>query len=113
MDVSRHQRSVNHRGDNLIDPVDLALLFPFHVRKTLRFAPPAQIAEEWHRIKETPALAKAGYRACELLTQLRLNDSAIDTLIASRLVEDEAVLHKNDSFRELGSWPADAQLGFS
>ncbi|MGA2185810.1 MAG: hypothetical protein ABSH47_22555 [Bryobacteraceae bacterium] len=97
---------------NLIDPVELAVQLPFRFRARPEVAAsPEQIAEEWHQIKSNAALAKAGYRACEPLTRLRLNDAAIDALIASRLTGNEASLKKKESFRQFGAWPADAQLG--
>lgn len=97
---------------NLIDPVGLALQLPFRFRAEPDVAAsPAEIAEEWRRIKGNSALAKAGYQACEPLTRLGLDGAAIDALIAARLSGDEASLKKKASFGEFDAWPADAQLG--
>jgi len=97
---------------NLIDPLGLAVQLPFRLRANPVVAASAeQIAEEWRRIKSSPELAKAGYRASEPLTQLMLDDAGIDALIAQRLAGNEAILNKYPSFREFDSWPADAQLG--
>jgi hypothetical protein len=97
---------------NLVDPVELAVQLPFRLRANPdTAASPEQIAEEWRRIKSSPGLSKAGYRACEPLTQLTLDDAGIDALIAQRLIANEPVLKTYPSFREFDSWPADAQLG--
>jgi len=97
---------------NLVDPLELAVQLPFRLRANPALAAsPDQIAEEWRRIKNSPALAKAGYRASELLTQLMLDDAGIDALIAQRLSANEPVLKRFPAFREFDSWPADAQLG--
>jgi len=97
---------------NLIDPVELAEQLPFCFRAQPGVAAtPAQIAAEWQRIKSDTALAKAGWRACEPLTQLGLNDVAIDALIADRLARHEASLKKTAAFGQFEAWPADAQLG--
>ncbi|MGA3024594.1 MAG: hypothetical protein ABSF98_07485 [Bryobacteraceae bacterium] len=97
---------------NLIDPVELAVQLPFRFRAEPHVAAsPGQIAEEWQKIKSNSALAKAGWRACEPLTRLGLDDAAIDALIAARLTGNEASLRKKESFREFDAWPADAQLG--
>jgi GH24 family phage-related lysozyme (muramidase) len=97
---------------NLIDPVEVALALPFHsLAAPGTVATEAQISEEWRRIKGDPTLATKGFRACESITQLRLDDTAVDSLIASRLTENEALLKKELAFAQFDSWPADAQLG--
>ena len=97
---------------NLIDPVEVALALPFHsLSAPATVATRAQISEEWHRIKGDPALAAKGYKACESLTRLRLDDPAVDSLIASRLSDNEALLKKKRAFASFDDWPADAQLG--
>ena len=97
---------------NLIDPVALALALPFRLRNEPNIAATTgQIAAEWHAIKSDTTLARAGYRACEPLTQLGLDDASIDALIAVRLDENEQILKKNAAFRGFDDWPADAQLG--
>jgi hypothetical protein len=97
---------------NLIDPLELAVRLPFRLRaEPHTAASPAQIAEEWRRIKGNAALARAGCRACEPLTELALDDPGIDALIAARLAGNEESLKKAASFRQFDAWPADAQLG--
>jgi hypothetical protein len=97
---------------NLIDPVELAVPLPFRFRAAPNAAAsPAQIAEEWQRIKSNQALARAGYRACEPLTQLGLDGAGIAALIATRLAGNEVSLKKYAPFRDFDVWPADAQLG--
>ena len=97
---------------NLIDPVEVALALPFHSLTTpATMATTAQISEEWHRIKGDPTLAAKGYKACASLTHLRLDETAVDTLVAKHLVENEARLKKNSAFGQFDAWPADAQLG--
>jgi hypothetical protein len=97
---------------NLIDPVELAVPLPFRFRaQPAVLATPAQIAAEWSRIKNNPALAKAGYRACQALTELGLDEAGIDSLVAARLASNEASLKKYGPFEEFDAWPADAQLG--
>ncbi len=84
---------------NLIDPVELALKLPFESKNDPKTtADSTQIATEWHAIKGNPALARAGFRACEPLTQLRLNDAAINALIAARLAGNEVILKKSAFF---------------
>jgi len=97
---------------NLIDPVETALALPFHpLSAPGAVAAQAQISDEWHRIKGDPALATKGYKACEPITQLRLDDTAVNALIAGRLAENEALLKKMPAFAQFDTWPADAQLG--
>lgn len=97
---------------NLIDPVELALHLPFRFRgEPHQPAGSEQISEEWQRIKSNAALGKAGYRACEALTRLRLDDAAIDALIHARLGANEVSLKKRAAFVGFDGWPADAQLG--
>jgi len=97
---------------NLIDPIEAALALPFHsLAAPGAVATEAQISAEWHRIKSDPTLATRGYKACESMTQLRLDDAAVDALIASRLAGNEASLKKKLAFAHFDTWPADAQLG--
>ena len=96
---------------NLIDPVELALDLPFHL-KNLPGTPAdrAQIAAEWQVIKFDRSLAEKGAHACAPLTALELNDGAIDALIAKRAAEDEKSLKRRPQFANFEAWPADAQL---
>ena len=97
---------------NLIDPLEVALALPFHsLTAPGTTATETQISEEWRRIKGDPTLSTRGYKACESLTQLRLDDNAVNALIASRLAGNEASLKKKLAFAHFDTWPADAQLG--
>lgn len=97
---------------NLIEPVELALKLPFHHRaEPSRAATAGEIAAEWRRVKSATSLAHAGWRACEAVTTLGLDDHAIDALISSCLDANEALLTKKSSFQAFDVWPADAQLG--
>lgn len=97
---------------NLIDPVELAQALPFQLKNAPRsLATAEQIATEWQRLKDDPALARAGHLACAPLTQLELGDGAIDSLVARRLADNEAYLKRQEWFQQFDTWPADAQLG--
>jgi hypothetical protein len=97
---------------NLIDPVELAQALPFQLKsKPGSPATADQIGADWQRLKDHPALARAGHLACAPLTQLELDDTAIDSLVSGRLADNEATLKSQDWFRQFDTWPADAQLG--
>lgn len=97
---------------NLIDPIELALHLPFRFRNEPNLAATTEeIEAEWRCIKANTALARAGHKACEPLTQLALDEVAIDALIATKLAENEAILKESEFFQGFDSWPADAQLG--
>ena len=55
-------------------------------------------------------MAKKGHRACTNITYLELTDRAIDTLIGTRLNQNEVFLKRQTSFKDFDAWPADAQL---
>src|ERR1051326_4447536 len=101
---------------NLIDPVTLATALPFRFKNKPGIAAPGtlaskdQITAEWQKLKNDPTLAKRGHTACEPITDLELNDSAIDALIAQRLAGNESFLKKQSSFKDFDTWPADAQM---
>jgi GH24 family phage-related lysozyme (muramidase) len=94
---------------NLIDPVDAALALPFVHKGDNTPATKDEITSEWKNIKAKPDLAQKGYKACESITNLRLTDQSIDSLVDSKLTQNESVLKK--SFPDWDKWPADAQLG--
>jgi len=94
---------------NLIDPVEQALRLPFVHKVDGSVATQAQIRDEWSNLKRQQELAKRGHRACEDITDLRLTEEGIDTVVRERLATNEAHLKK--TFTEWDSWPADAQLG--
>jgi GH24 family phage-related lysozyme (muramidase) len=94
---------------NLIDPVNAALALPFVHKSDNTPATKDEIKSEWTTIKDNPDLAKKGYKACESITNLRLTDPSIDSLVDSKLTQNESGLKK--SFPDWDTWPADAQLG--
>jgi GH24 family phage-related lysozyme (muramidase) len=95
---------------NLIDPVEFAIALSFRFKATGVPASKEQIATEWRKLKNDPILAKKGHLACAALTDLELNDDTIGALIARRLMGNENLLKLQPSFKELETWPADAQL---
>jgi hypothetical protein len=97
---------------NLIDPMGEALALPFRYknRPAIR-ASQSEIEAEWKLIKGNTALARRGHRACEPLTNLELDDIAIDTLVNDRLLKNEGFLKRQNAFIDFDKWPADAQLG--
>src|ERR1700693_2185560 len=102
---------------NLIDPLSAAQALPFRFKNKPGIAAPGapatpdQIAAEWQTIKNNHSLATKGYTACEPITQLELSDDAIDSLILSRLTQNESYLKRQQWFQNFDTWPADAQLG--
>jgi len=102
---------------NLIDPVSAALSLPFRyknkpgVKNAGQLATKADIEAEWKLLKGKPELAQKGHRACEPLTNLELDDMAINTLIDKRLTQNESFLKRQKAFKDFDKWPADAQLG--
>lgn len=93
---------------NLIDPEVSALSLPF-VDHSGAKASAAQISAEWRKLKGMPELAKKGHLACQAITELRLTDADIHTLVRQRLAANEVGLVK--TFPEFQGWSADAQLG--
>ncbi|HUQ90277.1 MAG TPA: hypothetical protein VM120_01270 [Bryobacteraceae bacterium] len=102
---------------NLIDPLSEAERLPFRFKSKPGIDNPGQLASrpeiiaEWNRIKGDASLAKKGHKACEPITDLELDDAAINDLISERLDDNEAILKKQAAFQDFDSWPADAQLG--
>jgi len=101
---------------NLIDPVELATELPFRWKNKPGVATPGALANgdditgEWHRIKNDPQLAKAGHTACAPITNLELDNDAINDLIQKRLSDNESFLKRHSQFNNFEDWPADAQL---
>ncbi|HEY3739064.1 MAG TPA: hypothetical protein VGL53_04425 [Bryobacteraceae bacterium] len=98
---------------NLIDPIEAALELPFQWKNATppRPATPSEIAAEWTHIKSLSSLSNHASSIWNTVTQLFLDDQAIDNLIYSRLDEDEAILLKRWPYMTFATWPADAQLG--
>lgn len=102
---------------NLIDPVDCATPLPFRFKNKPTIVTPgepaskAQIAAEWHRLKNNRPLAQAGHCACEPVTSLELDEHTLNSLIEQRLADNENWLRRQPAFQQFDLWPADAQLG--
>ena len=102
---------------NLIDPVTAATGLPFRFKNKPgiatpgRFATRDEIIAEWNNLKGDQSLAKKGHRACAPITNLELDDDAINDLIGARLSQNETYLKRQKAFLNFDSWPADAQLG--
>lgn len=102
---------------NLIDPMSAALGLPFKKRRKPGVPNPgalasrAEIEAEWKLIKGKPEFAKLGHKACDPLCTLELDDADIDNIVRTKLLANETFLKKQKPFRDLESWPADAQLG--
>ncbi len=92
---------------NLIDPVSLAFDVPF-VWSDGRVATRSEIQGEWLKIKSTKSLAKAGYRAAENVSKLRLTDEGVEALVSRVLHQFDGELVRR--YPEFDSWPADAQM---
>jgi GH24 family phage-related lysozyme (muramidase) len=95
---------------NLIDPVDAALGLPFIDKATGSPASRDEIATEWDMLKRQSAeLGRQGHRACEEITNLRLTDEAIDSLVLTKAASNETIVRS--FFPDFVLYPADAQLG--
>jgi hypothetical protein len=92
---------------NLIDPIALALGLPF-VWPDGRSATRDEITSAWQAIKQRTDLARAGYRAFESITPLRLTDGAVADLVRGRMKANDGFLAAR--FPAWETWPADAQL---
>lgn len=98
---------------NLIDPLESALALPFLWKGTHppRRATPQEITAEWTHVKCLVALSHSSSSIWNTVTQLFLDDAAIDNLIYRRLDANDAILKRRLQFANYESWPADAQLG--
>lgn len=92
---------------NLIDPIALAFDVPF-VWPDGRPATKTEIQAEWRKVKGTPTLARAGYRAAERVSALRLTDDGVQTLVSRVLHRFAAELAAR--YPAWDEWPADAQM---
>lgn len=95
---------------NLIDKPAQAAVLPFRHEKTGALATPAEITGAWHDLKaQKEKFAKLHWKYAAALNDLRLDDAAIDALVARKLEENVAFLRK--TFTKWDTFPADAQLG--
>ncbi len=101
---------------NLIDPVTVATTLPFRFKHKPGTANPGalatkeQITAEWQKLKGNTSLAHKGHVACAPITDLELDNAAIDAVIAERLAKNESFLKRQPHFKDFDLWPADGQL---
>jgi hypothetical protein len=101
---------------NLIDgspdanPEAPAVALGWHHERDGSKATPAEIVGAWHAVKNA-GLAGVGGGSPKFaaLSDLRLDDSAIQQLIDAKVAQNDAILNKR--FAGYHAWPADAQLG--
>jgi hypothetical protein len=102
---------------NLVDPVEAAQALPFQFKNQPGIAAPGsaatadQIAAEWATLKNDPSLASRGFTACAPITQLELSNDSINTLVLTKLSQNESFLKRQQWFSNFDTWPADAQMG--
>lgn len=95
---------------NLIDPIGLALNLPFEFAdQPGSQASQGDITDAWNMVKSRTDLQFAGGGAFKGVTNLRLNQDAIRSLVDTKLVENERTL--KNTFNDFDNFPADAQLG--
>ncbi len=71
-------------------------------------ASPSEIAQEWHRVHDDPAFAKAGWIAAARGATCRLTKAGVAKLVAGKLAQMDAYLAKR--FPEWEEWPWQAQM---
>ena len=93
---------------NLADPIGLALAMPWKIDG--RTASQAEIATAWNAVKSTFNAASTPPKAdwYAHLTNIRLDDGYIRTLVTQTLKANDAMLAK--AYSGYPNWPADAQL---
>lgn len=91
----------------LIDPVSYALALPW-VRRDGSPATPAEVVQDWQRIKGDASMARLGHRAAERVTSLRLTPESVESVVLAKLDEVDAQLSQR--WQEYPTWCADAQL---
>lgn len=93
---------------NLVDPIGAALALPLR-RADGSLASPPEIVADWQAVKNDPNAAHYGWRWCEHLTKLRLDDDGIAAVVMAKLT-----LFDNEMRTRFPGWEglsADAQLG--
>lgn len=96
---------------NLIDPVGLALSLPWRHGAGGPIASTEEITAAWNRVKAATYLASAGSEAARSVTDLRLAQSDITSLVKAKLDSFAANLVETPDFADLYEWPAPAQYG--
>lgn len=92
---------------NLIDPIGLALGLPF-VHKDGTPASREEIEAEWHAVKAHQEMRLWGGGSFSKVTNLRLTEDGIRTLVQTHMKMDEQWL--KHYFPDYDKWPADAQM---
>lgn len=88
---------------NLIDSVPAAMALPWRHLSDGAPATPAEVATEWHAVKDSRIPAWKGMRP------LVLQDLDVEALVEQRLQHNESYLSRR--WQNWNDWPADAQLG--
>ncbi|HEY6341355.1 MAG TPA: hypothetical protein VIY49_07675 [Bryobacteraceae bacterium] len=97
--------------------MELAQALPFRFKSRPGIAIPGalatkdQIAAEWAKLKGNPGVAHDAFTAFDPLTELELSDDAMNSLILTRVTDNESFLKHQPWFKDFDTWPADAQLG--
>lgn len=97
---------------NLIDPVEYALnpeLQFEYIDEPGSQANQEDIIAAWNIVKEHTNLEFKGYKAFEKLTNLRITEDSVRSLVNTQLFANERLLKK--TFSDIDTWSADAQLG--
>lgn len=94
---------------NLVDPVAAALVLPWE-RSDGSPASPDEIEQEWQTVKNAyPSYQSVNSKNAPGLLGLRLPQTAIDSLLASKAQQNEAIM--KGTLVNFDNAPADAQLG--
>lgn len=95
---------------NLIDPISSATSLTWQHGANGPVASADEVAQAWQAVKSSGlAGIGGGSSRFQELSDLRLSDASIDSLIASKLASNESILRTR--FPGYDAWPADAQLG--
>lgn len=95
---------------NLIDPRHVAERLNWYDWRTGQYVSIDEIQAAWDLVKSRTDLSSHGGGAFKNVTTLRITEEEINSLIFSKLDEMEGYLKRRAPFRDLETWPADAQL---
>lgn len=95
---------------NLIDPRPVAERLNWYDWRTGAYVSIDEIDAAWDGVKSRTDLSSHGGGAFKNVTTLRITQDEIQTRIFSELEEMESYLKRWPPFRDLETWPADAQL---
>ena len=82
----------------------------WRVRGTSDIASTPQIDAEWDLIKSKPSGKNYGFGYYKQFTTLELSEGSMKKRVEELLDRNEQALKRDAAFRDLDSWPADAQL---